>query len=249
MRELATIRDRLRDPAACPAQTHIEYPTLRRFCGPPQIGRSEHEGRCILGRREDRVDSRSTIDGSLVEGVCNSSRIRTPRRVGTRQRCAACAMSGYPLLTSSRVEVARCAFQFLEVRGRRRASLSVPIFRWRAPTRHSGLGNGQQQEAAVSYRRTVLQAWHEIDNALTAYANEQRRNQELAEAVRSSRDAFDLANTRYQHGLTDFLVSLDAQRALLRAERDHADSSLRCTGRLVEDGAAASVASRPACRP
>lgn len=36
---------------------------------------------------------------------------------------------------------------------------------------------------------------------------------------------------RYEHGLTDFLVQLDAQRTLLQAQRDQVDSA----GRLAMD--------------
>ncbi len=112
-------------------------------------------------------------------------------------------------------------------------SLSIPIFDGGRRRAVVTLRKAQQQEAAVGYQRTVLRAWHEIDNELTAYVNEQRRNEQLAEAVRSSQTAFDLANTRYQHGLTNFLIALDAQRTLLQAERDYADSTTAISTRLV----------------
>jgi hypothetical protein len=37
----------------------------------------------------------------------------------------------------------------------------------------------QQQEAAVNYQKTVLKAWQEIDDALSAYRAEQQQAQEL----------------------------------------------------------------------
>jgi NodT family efflux transporter outer membrane factor (OMF) lipoprotein len=112
-------------------------------------------------------------------------------------------------------------------------SLSLPIFDGGRRRATVELRKAQQQEAAVNYQRTVLQAWHEIDNALSGYANEQRRQAELTEAVKSSRAAFELADTRYRHGLTNFLVALDAQRTLLQAERDYADSTTAISTRLV----------------
>ena len=39
----------------------------------------------------------------------------------------------------------------------------------------SNSANQQQQEAAVQYQQTVLQAFHDVDNALTAYSAEQLR--------------------------------------------------------------------------
>jgi NodT family efflux transporter outer membrane factor (OMF) lipoprotein len=45
----------------------------------------------------------------------------------------------------------------------------------------------EQQEAAVAYQRTVLGAWKEIDDALTAYSAEQQQRTELAARVQSAR--------------------------------------------------------------
>jgi NodT family efflux transporter outer membrane factor (OMF) lipoprotein len=112
-------------------------------------------------------------------------------------------------------------------------SLSLPLFDGGRRRATVELRKAEQQEAAVSYQRTVLRAWHEIDDALTGYAAEQVRNAELAESVRSSRAALDVANTRYEHGLTNFLGALDAQRTLLRTQRDYADSSTAIATRLV----------------
>lgn len=111
-------------------------------------------------------------------------------------------------------------------------SLYLPVFNGR---RHAvvELRKLQQQEAAVAYQRTVLQAWHEIDNALSAYIAEQQRNQELAAGVAAGKDAYQLASLRYRHGLTNFLVALDAERTLLQAERAYSDSNTLIATQLV----------------
>jgi NodT family efflux transporter outer membrane factor (OMF) lipoprotein len=121
-------------------------------------------------------------------------------------------------------------------------SLQLPIFdngRRRATVTLREL---QQQEAAVAYQQTVLKAWHEIDDALSAYTAERRRNLHLAERERSSRDALQLARVRYDHGLTDFLVQLDAERGLLQAQREYADSTSRLALGLVTIAKALGVA-------
>ncbi|MEJ8822157.1 TolC family protein [Variovorax humicola] len=112
-------------------------------------------------------------------------------------------------------------------------SLELPVFdggRRRATVTVRTL---QQQEAAVAWQQTLLKAWHEIDDALSGYAAERQRNVQLAQRERSSRDALQLAGVRYEHGLTDFLVQLDAQRTLLQAQRDYAESSARLAIGLV----------------
>jgi NodT family efflux transporter outer membrane factor (OMF) lipoprotein len=112
-------------------------------------------------------------------------------------------------------------------------SLQLPIFDGARRRATVELRKLQQQEAAIAYQRTVLRAWHEIDNALTAYSAEQTRNDELAQSVSASRAAYDLANTRYEHGLTDFLIALDAQRTLLQAQRAYSDSTTTISTQLV----------------
>ncbi|MDB5806433.1 MAG: efflux transporter outer rane subunit [Betaproteobacteria bacterium] len=112
-------------------------------------------------------------------------------------------------------------------------SLSLPIFdngRRRATVELREL---QQQEAAVSFQQTVLKAWQEVDGSLNAYDAERKRNTQLIAKQGSSREAYDLARAKYNGGLTDFLGQLDAQRTLLQADRDLADSDSLLRERLV----------------
>jgi NodT family efflux transporter outer membrane factor (OMF) lipoprotein len=112
-------------------------------------------------------------------------------------------------------------------------SISLPIFQGGRLRSVVELRELQQQEAAVNYQRTVLNAWHEIENALGAYAAEQRRNRELGEVVTASRDAYEIAHVRYQHGLVNYLVDLDAHRTLLQAERAYSESNTQIGVQLV----------------
>ncbi|MDM0018885.1 efflux transporter outer membrane subunit [Variovorax saccharolyticus] len=112
-------------------------------------------------------------------------------------------------------------------------SLQLPIFDGGRRRATVTLRELQQQEAAVAYQQTVLKAWHEIDDALSAYSAERLRNAQLAQRERSSRDALQLARVRYDHGLTDFLVQLDAQRTWLQAQREYTESTSRLALGLV----------------
>lgn len=112
-------------------------------------------------------------------------------------------------------------------------SISLPLFDHGRRRSMVELRTLQQQEAAVDFQRTVLQAWHEIDGALSSYNAERRRQGELAERERASRDALVLAHARYANGLTDFGVELDARRALLQARRDQVQSASRLAVGLV----------------
>lgn len=112
-------------------------------------------------------------------------------------------------------------------------SLHLPIFDGGRRRAVVELRELQQQEAAVNYQRTVLRAWREIDDALAAYAAEQQRYAELATALEASRDAYEIARVRYEHGLTNFLVALDAQRTMLAAEAAHIESGTSLFTQLV----------------
>lgn len=80
------------------------------------------------------------------------------------------------------------------------------------------------REALLNYRRTLVVAFQEVDDALCAFSGEQQRYERLLAAVDASRRAVDIAQNRYEKGLTDFLNVLDAQRALYDLE-DQATSS------------------------
>jgi NodT family efflux transporter outer membrane factor (OMF) lipoprotein len=112
-------------------------------------------------------------------------------------------------------------------------SISLPIFDGGQRRRTLELREAQQQEAALIYQRTVLGALHEVDNALTAYGAEQRRRDELERAAQQDRRAVSLARDRYEQGVADFLQVLTAQRALLAAEQDLADSTTTVSTNLV----------------
>jgi multidrug efflux system outer membrane protein len=75
-----------------------------------------------------------------------------------------------------------------------------------------------EYEAQANYNATVLGALEESEGALVTYDRAHARLSILESAVRSSARAADLAQQRFEAGLTDFLQVLDAERTLLDAE-------------------------------
>jgi NodT family efflux transporter outer membrane factor (OMF) lipoprotein len=111
--------------------------------------------------------------------------------------------------------------------------ISIPIFQGGQLSGTLHLRQAQQQEAALGFQKTVLQAWHDVDNALTAYQAEQLRRDELVHAVADIRHALMLAQSRYQQGVADFLTVLDAERSLLAAQQQLAASTTTVSANLV----------------
>ena len=112
-------------------------------------------------------------------------------------------------------------------------SVSLPIFQGGRLKGTLELRKAQQQEAAIIFQRTVLQAWHEVDDALSAYDAEQRRRDQLKEVVRQDQVALAVAQQRYREGAIDFLNVLTVQRDLLNAESDLAQSRAIASVNLV----------------
>ncbi len=104
-------------------------------------------------------------------------------------------------------------------------NVTMPLFEGGKLTSTLELRDAQQQEAAITYHETVLKAWHDVVNALVAYRTEQERRQTLKRQVEHARAALDLARSRYNDGVEQFITVLDAQRTLLQGEQQAAISA------------------------
>ena len=113
-------------------------------------------------------------------------------------------------------------------------SVSLPIFQGGRLKSTLELREAQQQEAAIAYHKTVLQAWHEVVNALVAYRSEQERRARLKAQTDHSRQALVLSRARYNNGVADFITVLDAERTLLQAELQYAQSTTTVSTNLVQ---------------
>lgn len=91
-----------------------------------------------------------------------------------------------------------------------------------------------QEQALVSYQRSVLSALEEIENALTSYAVARERLDARRAAATSARNAAELSRNLYQSGLADFQQVLETQRTQLSAEDSlaTADATL-CTSLIA----------------
>jgi NodT family efflux transporter outer membrane factor (OMF) lipoprotein len=96
--------------------------------------------------------------------------------------------------------------------------LSFPLLDFGRVRQRVDVAEARQDEARVQYTATALQAIEEAETSLVAYDRAHARVAILTEAVRSSTRAAELAQQRFEAGLTDFFQVLDAQRTLLEAE-------------------------------
>ncbi|GAN61718.1 hypothetical protein ACI01nite_27530 [Acetobacter cibinongensis] len=112
-------------------------------------------------------------------------------------------------------------------------SITLPIFQGGRLKGQLEMKKASQKTAALRYRKTVLTAWNEVDNALTAYEAEQKRNNALKTQVASDERSLHLAQEQYKHGLQSFLQVLDAERRVLASQTQLADSTSVIANNLV----------------
>jgi outer membrane protein TolC len=93
----------------------------------------------------------------------------------------------------------------------------MPIFRGGRCGRTCKAQNALVDQALASYEATVLAAYEEVENALTASSNEHARTSACS-GRRERRRASDLALTQYNSGLVDFQTVLNADRQLITLE-------------------------------
>jgi multidrug efflux system outer membrane protein len=98
------------------------------------------------------------------------------------------------------------------------SSLSMPIFNWGKLNANIKSKEAQFEQTFLTYQSTVLSAFKEVEDALIAYSKEQERHKALAKAVAANQLAVQLANERYQKGLTAFLDVLTSQTALYQSQ-------------------------------
>jgi NodT family efflux transporter outer membrane factor (OMF) lipoprotein len=112
-------------------------------------------------------------------------------------------------------------------------SVSWPLFDAGRIRSNIEVQNALQEQALLAYRRTILTALADVENALVAYAKEQQRRATLEDAVAADRRSVDLSQRLYAAGATDFLNVLTAQRSLLASEDALVESDLTVATDLV----------------
>jgi multidrug efflux system outer membrane protein len=83
------------------------------------------------------------------------------------------------------------------------------------------------------YEQSVLISLEETENALSDFGLQQARRDFLRDAAANSEKAAGLARLRYEDGITDFLTVLDAERRLLEAQDQLAQSETAAATALV----------------
>jgi NodT family efflux transporter outer membrane factor (OMF) lipoprotein len=112
-------------------------------------------------------------------------------------------------------------------------TITIPIFEGGRLRGNLALKESRHREAAIDFQKALLRAWQEVDDALTAYAQEQKRRAAAARAAAQDKIALGAAQQRYQQGLVDFLNVNASLAQLLRSENDLVQSDVDVASNLV----------------
>ncbi len=228
-------------------QTRAQVPTL-------QTGLEAAKNRLsvLLGKHPGTLDkelserkSIPTTSFEIAVGVpAEVLRNRPDVRKAERQLAAQTARIGvatadlYPKLSlTGSIGIEALSAKDLFSSGNRTYGISLPItwniFDAGRVRKNIEVQNALQEQALIQYEAAILSALKEVENAFTAYAQEQIRRQSLFEAMQAAQRAIDLAQSQYASGLVDFQVVLDAQRSLLSVQDQLAVSEAEVTSDLI----------------
>lgn len=114
------------------------------------------------------------------------------------------------------------------------AGLVQPLFQGGRLEGSLDYATARQAELVESYRKTVLTAFKEVEDAAAIRTNSTRRLQMLSEAVDTAQQSYQLSLQRYRLGLIDYQVLLNTQRSLLNAENSRVQARLDVLVSLVQ---------------
>ena len=217
--QIALDRNRLavllgRSPEALPAAL-LDSGALPRLPDTLSVGSQEQ----LVRRRPDILQAERRLAAqSLFVGAAQAEYL--PRvTLGARAGYVGTSLDSWFKRANSRLLLGPViTFPFLDV-GRVREKVEV--------------AQAGQDEAQANYNATILRALEESQGSLVTYDRAHARLTILESAVSSSTHALDLAQQRFEAGLTDFLQVLDAERTLLDAENQLAQAHTAAAIALV----------------
>jgi outer membrane protein, multidrug efflux system len=169
-------------------------------------------------------------------------RRRPDIRSAERQLAAATANIGvavadyYPQITlTASPALVSTALSNLLTWGSRNLSLSAglvwPLFNAGTTKAKVGIANEHQQQALLAYRKTVLTALRDVEDALSQYQSDKDRQAALHRSLSAARTAADVARDQYRAGLIPFSTVLTTEAALYSAQ----DQSVQADASLNQD--------------
>jgi NodT family efflux transporter outer membrane factor (OMF) lipoprotein len=114
------------------------------------------------------------------------------------------------------------------------ASVGWPLFNGGRTRANIAVATARQEQALIGYRKTVLKALQDVEDALVRSAADRAQLFDLEQALSAQQRAEQIAGARYSGGLVTYSDVLLAQARRLKLE----DQVTQTKGALARDGAA-----------
>ena len=98
--------------------------------------------------------------------------------------------------------------------------ITLPIFNMGRLQANVDFNEAQARQAALSYQQTLRQALREVSDALVGIRKRQEFRQQQELLVKTLADASEVANMRYEGGVSSYLEVIDTERQYFDAELD-----------------------------
>ena len=98
------------------------------------------------------------------------------------------------------------------------ASLTEPLFNKGTLIARRRIAKAQQEEAALSFKQTLLNAGAEVNDALVSFQVSRKKNENYAQQIVSLEKAYRSTSLLMENGNTTYLEVLTARQSLLSAE-------------------------------
>lgn len=96
--------------------------------------------------------------------------------------------------------------------------LSAPVFQGGALRAELGAAGKRAEQAYQNYRSVVINAFREVEDALSSESYLKREETERLEALEAARRAEQLTRREYEEGVSDILTLLETQRRVFTTE-------------------------------
>ena len=200
-----------------------------------QIGQKEHQLSLLMGRNPRRIVRGASwreppLPPEVPAGLPSALLERRPDIVEAEQKLVA---------ANARIGVAKAAFfpqisltgnfgaqslQFGDLFvGPARVwqfgpTLTVPLFDAGRNLANLEVTQAQQEQAVITYEKTIQQAFREVEDALLAHQKNREIRTDRERLVEISREDFELARQEYLNGKASYLEVLAAERDVFNAE-------------------------------
>ena len=105
-------------------------------------------------------------------------------------------------------------------------AVTVPLFTGGRLRANLKITQAQYEEALAGYQKSVQNAFREVSDGLIAYQRTREFTARQEQRTQANREAADLANIRYDGGVTSYLEVLYSEQELFTAELTLAQARL-----------------------